>query len=89
MAMSYIDHAGERVIIEADTVIDLARGRRRGVFLGRARSLTAAFVRPEANDVPFLVSATTENEALVKIADAVKTGQLVRRPPSMRLASKA
>ena len=82
MAMTYIDHADERVIIEADAAVDLSRGRRPDVFLGRARSLTASYVRPDTDVAPFLVSASTEDEALEKIADAVRSGQLVRKTPA-------
>ena len=81
MAWKSVTLKGEEITIEVDPAVDLAGGKLRGLYICRARALTAAYVRrgsPEADIV--LVSAATDARAIEKLVHAIDAGTMIRRP---------
>jgi hypothetical protein len=90
MRKSCFDRDRERIIIEADSLVDLDAGQLDGLFLCRARTLTAIFVRYDAHHVDFvIVRATCPDEAIDKIQEAIDAGMMVRRDTSSTMGRRA
>jgi len=90
MRRSYFDRGRERIIIEAESLIDLDAGQLDGLFLCRARTLTAIFVRHDAHHMDcVIVRATCADEAIEKIQEAILSGLMIRRDASSTMSRRA
>lgn len=90
MRKCWFDHDRERIIIEAESLVDLDAGQLDGMFLCRARTLTAIFVRYDAHQVDFvIVRAACPDQALDKLQEAIASGMMVRRDTSSTMNRRA
>jgi len=78
MSRNIFDYDGDRIIVEAEMVVDLEAGGLAGMFLCRARTLTASFVRGDAEVDTLMVQAPSAEAAIDKIKRAIETGAIVR-----------
>ena len=86
MRKHWLDHGHDRIIIEADSLIDLETGQLDGLFLCRARTLTAIFVRHDADHLDWvIVRAECPEQAIAKIQAAILSGVMIRRDASSTL----
>lgn len=83
MAWSCVTIRGEEITIQADPAIDLAGGRLRDLFLCRAQTVTANYVRTDGDAETVLVNARTAERAMDEVAYAIMSGVMVRRRNAM------
>jgi hypothetical protein len=80
MAWKSVTLNGEDITIEVDPAVELAGGRLKGLYLCRARALTAAYVRRGSSEVDIvLVTAPSDERAIEKVARAINAGTMIRR----------
>ena len=90
MRRHWLDHGHERIIIEAESLIDLDTGELDGLFLCRARTLTAIFVRHDADHVDcVIVRAECPEQAIAKIQEAIASGVMIRHDASSTMSRRA